>query len=203
VTVSVQIDGQGVPLHDDGTGGDRKAGDGVFSLAHTFQGRGKRDLPIRVRTLSIDRTVKGELEVVEAGWRLVPPPAGRGEVGRPTKLTVGMEPLGAPSAPRVPPERIDVKVGGGVQTALHAGPPATRYEGTWTPPALGTQNLELVPMGGSLAAPATTQIEVVGSLEFGPATPVRFPRLHGGGQGTAALDLATAKVKGSFDLQVT
>jgi hypothetical protein len=203
VAVSVQIDGQDVPLHDDGTGGDRKAGDGVFSLAHTFQGRGKRDLPIRVRTLSIDRTVKGELEVVEAGWRLVPPPPGRAEVGTPTKLTVGIEPLGAPSAPRVPPERIDVKVGGGVQTALHAGTPATRYEGTWTPPALGTQNLELVPVGGGLAAPAMTQIEVVGSLEFGSPTPARFPRLHGGGQGTAALDLATAKVKGSFDLQVT
>ncbi len=203
VAVSVQIDGRDVLLHDDGTGGDRKAGDGVFSLAHTFQGRGKRDLPIRVRTLSIDRTVKSELEVVEAGWRLVPPPPGRAEVGTPTKLTVGIEPLGAPSAPRVPPERIDVRVGGGVQTALHAGTPATRYEGTWTPSALGTQNLELIPVGGGLATPATAQIEVVGSLEFGPATPVRFPRLRGGGQGTAALDLATAKVKGSFDLQVT
>jgi hypothetical protein len=206
VAVSVQIDGQDVPLRDDGTGGDRKAGDGVFSVSHTFQGRGKHDLPIHLRTQSIDRTVKGELEVVEAGWRLVPPPPGRAEVGTPMKLTVRVEPLGGPSAPRVPPERIDVKIGGLVQTILHAGASGAsggHYEGTWTPPALGTQNLELVPVGGSLAAPATTQVEVVGSLEFGPPVPVRFPRLHGGGQGTAALDLATAKVKGSFDLQVT
>ncbi|HEV7506940.1 MAG TPA: vWA domain-containing protein [Thermoanaerobaculia bacterium] len=201
--VSIQIDGQEVPLRDDGTGGDRKAGDGVFSVSRKFQGRGKRDLPIRLRTQTIDRRVKGELEVVEAGWRLVPPPPSRAEVGTPMKLTVGVEPLGSPAAPRVPPERIDVKVRGGTQAALHADAPGSHYEGSWTPPTLGTQHLELVPVGGSLAAPATTQVEVVGSLEFGPPTPVRFRRLHGGGQGTAALDLATAKVKGSFDLEVT
>jgi hypothetical protein len=207
--LSVQIDGQEIPLRDDGTGGDRKAGDGVFSLAHTFQGRGKRDLPVHVRTQTIDRTAKSEIEIVEAGWRLVPPPAGRAEVATPTQLSVGVEPLGSPGTSRVPPERIDVKVGGVPQTSLHregAAPGGTgplRYQGTWTPPSLGTQTLELIPVGGSPAAPAVLRLEVVGSLEFGPPTPVRFSRLHGGDQGTAALDLSTAKVKGSFDVQVT
>jgi hypothetical protein len=207
--LSVRIDGQEIPLRDDGTGGDRKPGDGVFSLSHTFQGRGKRDLPVHVRTQTIDRTVKSELEIVEAGWRLVPPPPGRAEVATPTEVTVGVEPLGSSGMPRVPPERIDVKVGGVPQIALRresaapGGAGSLRYRGTWTPSSLGTQRLELVPVGGSPAVPAAVQIEVVGSLEFGPPTPVRFSRLRGGGQGTAALDLTTAKVKGSFDLQVT
>jgi hypothetical protein len=209
VAVSVQIDGQEVPLRDDGSGGDRKAGDGVFSASHVFQGRGKRDLPIHLRTQTIDRSQHAELEVVEAGWRLVPRPPGRAEVATPFALSVGLEPLGGPAAPRVPPERIDVKAGGVTQAALRSdgvvqsGTGTRQYQGNWTPPALGTQNLDLVAVGGSSTAPATIRIEVVGSLEFGPATPVRFPGLHGGGQGMTALDLSTAKVKGSFDLEVT
>ena len=207
--LSVQVDGQEVPLRDDGTGGDRQAGDGIFSASRSFQGRGRRDLPIRLRSKTIDRTVASELEVVEAGWRLVPPPPRRVEVATPTALTVEVQPLGDPSAARVPPERIDVKVGGAPQAALRSdgrvqgGTGSLQYQGTWTPTALGTQRLELAPVGGGLAAPVTTGVEVVGKLEFGPPVPVRFPRLRGGGQGTAALDLTAAEVKGGFDLEVT
>jgi hypothetical protein len=209
VALSVQIDGREVPLRDDGTGGDKIPGDGVFSVSHTFQGTGKREVPIRLRTRTIDRTLKGELEIMKAGWRLVPPAVQKAEVGTPAPLTVEIEPVGTPSAPRVPPERIDVKVGGALQTALHSGGPdrggtgPRQYQGTWTPPSLGPQNLELVPVGGSPAAPVTARIEVVGRLELGPPAPVRFSRLHGGGEGKAALDLSTAVVKGSFDLEVT
>lgn len=206
-SVSLVIDGREVPLRDDGSDGDPQAGDGIFSASRTFTGTGKRDLPIRLRTRTIDRTLRSALEVVEAGWRVVPPAPRRVELGAAVPLAVGLEPLGTPAAPRVPPERLEVRVGGSVAAELRRDAAATagapRYEGSWTPQSLGAQRLELVPVGGSMAAPATTQMEVVGKLELGAPVPVRFAALHGGEQGAAALDLSRAEVKGTFDLEVT
>jgi hypothetical protein len=205
--VSLQIDGQEVTLRDDGSDGDQKPGDGIFSTTHTFQGTGKRDVGIRLRTRTIDRTKQGEVEVVEAGWRVVPPPAQRAELGTPVPLRVDLEPLGAPAAPRVPPERIEVRRGGSVEAELRSGPAAgagpLRYEGTWNPASLGTQSLELVPVGGSMAAPATMQVEVLGKLDLGKPVPIRFGALRGESEGSSALDLSQAVVKGGFDLEVT
>lgn len=203
--VSMQVDGKELTLRDDGSDGDVKPGDGIFSALQTFEGTGRRDLPIRLRTRTIDRTLHGELEVVEAGWRVVPPAPRRAELGTPLPLVVDLEPIGAPSAPRVPPERIEVRAGGSLQTELRSGEAAfaPRYQGSWTPPSLGTQNLELVPVGGSPSATAVAQVEVLGKLELGAPVPIRFSGLHGGEEAAAALDLSRAQVKGGFDLEVT
>jgi len=204
-SLSIQVDGQEVTMRDDGSGGDRAPGDGIFSATHDFQGTGKRDLSMRLRTRTIDRVLSADLEVMDAGWRLVPPPAIRTELGTPVQLKVGVEPAGSPFAPRVPPERIDVKKGSVPQGELRGvgGEGGSRvYQGSWTPSELGPQSLDLVPVGGSPAAPASVRMEVMGKLDLGRPAPVRFGPLHGGEEGAATLDLSSAEVKGHFDLEV-
>jgi hypothetical protein len=204
--VSIEVDGREIPLRDDGSGGDRTPGDGIFSASHDFQGTGKRDLSMRLKTRNIDRVLTGGLEVMEAGWRVVPPPPQKATLGEPVPLKVDLQPVGAPGAPRVPPEKIDIKVDGTPEGELRdrgGEGGLRRYEGSWTPRKLGPQDVELAPVGGSPAVPATARVEVLGSLEFGAPVPVRFGRLKSGGEGSATLDLSPAKVKGGFDLEVT
>ena len=161
---------------------------------------------MRLRTRTIDRVLSAGLEVMDAGWRLVPPSPIRVELETPLPLKVGVEPSGSSSAPRVPPERIDVKIGSALQAELRGTRDAggsLSYQGSWTPSELGIHRLDLVPVGGSPAAPAAVQVEVLGKLDLGKPVPVRFGRLHGGEEGIAALDLSAAEVKGRFDLEVT
>lgn len=208
LAVSVEVDGRTVTLTDDGKGGDEQAGDGILSARVTFDGPGRRSLPVRLESDLLERTVTAETEVVEATWQLEVTTPAETQVDSPLELSARLVPLGDP-ARLTAPERIDVLTGGPEAVALRDdGQGADRqagdrvYAGTWTPDMLGELGLDYVPVGGDGLTPrASKPLEVLGRLELGTPPPLDFGRLGSGEEAPARLDLGGARVRGHFEVQ--
>ncbi|HEX6160033.1 MAG TPA: VWA domain-containing protein, partial [Thermoanaerobaculia bacterium] len=165
----LEVDGKRVSFRDDGTNGDRKAGDGILTATNTFNDTGDKALNVHLQSDFLDRRIGLTTKVVEAAWRLDVLSPKRAEVDRPVTLRVTLQPIGSSSTLQAP-ERIDVAAGTATATLHDSG--NNTFTGTWTPPETGTVQVDYVPIGGSQSAPGRAAIEVVGRLTFGPAVPV-------------------------------
>src|SRR5207253_8830697 len=77
------------------------------------------------------------------------------------------------------------------------------FTGTWAPREIGALHLDYVPVGGSVAAPASVPLEVVGHLRFGPPVPVLFGRVKSESEANGQLDLSSADIRGEFELKIS
>ncbi len=206
--LSLEIDGQGVPFRDDGKGGGRQAGDGVLTGLATFDSPGRKNLPIRLESDLLDRSIGLEAEVVDAAWQLTVLSPDRAEVDSPVTLQVALEPIGD-RASLTPPERIEVTAGGLVLALRDDGQDPDQearddtFSGQWTPVELGSVDLDYVPIGGSAANRARAPIDVTSSLQFGPSATVDLGELKSSGEAQAKLDLTTTEVHGEVEVEVS
>ncbi len=205
----IEVDGRKLSFRDDGTGGDRQAGDGILTATTTFDRTGEQPLSIHLQSDFLDRRVHLSANVVDATWRVEVKTPPRAEVDKPIPLTGVVQPVGSAASTLTPPERIDVLTGGPVVELRDDGKNGDvqagdrTYTHNWTPPQAGKFQFDYKPEGGGPGAPVSAPIEVVGRLRFGPSLPVRFPRLDSESTGTAQLDLSSADVRGDFTVQVS
>lgn len=206
--LTFDVGGQKVELRDDGSGGDRQAGDGILTGEVTFDSPGREKIPVRLESDLLDRTFTIETEVVEASWVTDVKTPPRAEVSTPVDLRVELRPLGDPSR-LTPPEKIEVLTGGPVVELNDAGRDGDEaagdgvFSGTWTPEAMGTIHLDYVPQGGTGAMRTTVPLEVIGSLRFGPVRPVDLGKGGRTSELTGQLDLSSATVRGTYEVTVT
>lgn len=206
--VSVDVEGRKVTFHDDGHGGDKQAGDGIFTATTTFNKIGDTPLQVQVQSDLLDRKFPATIKVIDASWQLAVRSPRRVEVDRPVMLSVALEPIGS-AATLHEPERVDVVTGGPVIQLRDDGKGADSkagdrtFTGAWTPAETGTLHLDYVPVGGSHAAQASAPLEVFGRLKFGPSVPVQFGRIGSKSDSTRQLDLGSADVRGDFQVNVT
>lgn len=205
----IEADGRKLEFRDDGTGGDRQAGDGILTATTTFDRTGEQPLAIHLQSDFLDRRVNLSVNVVDAAWRVEVKTPPRAEVDKPIPLTGVIRPIGPAATTLKPPERIDVLTGGPVVELRDDGKNGDQQAGdhtytrNWTPPQAGTFHLDYKPEGGGPGGPVSVPIEVVGRLRFGPSAPVRFGRLDSESTGAAQLDLSSADVRGDFTVQVS
>ncbi|MFL6244784.1 MAG: choice-of-anchor X domain-containing protein [Thermoanaerobaculia bacterium] len=206
--VSADVDGKKVTFRDDGREGDRQAGDGILTGTTTFDSTGDKQLDVKLQSDFLDRNVRVGTKVVEAMWQLQVQSPRRAEATEPVALSVALRAFGSASVLQVP-SQIDVLAGGLVAELRDDGRASDRqagdriFTGTWTPPEPDQYHLEYVARGGSAAAPVKAVLEAIGRLRFGRAVPIRFGRITSQAQATGQLDLGSADVRGTFDLQVT
>jgi len=206
--VTLEMNGREVAFRDDGQGGDRQAGDGTFTATTTFDQAGDPPLAVHLQSAFLDRKIPITARIIDANWRLDVQTPKRAEVDQAMTLSVTLQPIGSAAALRLP-DRIDVLTGGPVVGLRDDGTGADRqagdrtFTGSWTPTDTGTVHLDYVPVGGSLAAQASGQLDVLGRLRFGRPSPVQFGRLRSETDAIRQLDLSSADVRGGFDLQVT
>lgn len=208
--LSAEIDGVRVALRDDGTGGDRRAGDGILGGTHTFARSGQTAVRANLRTDTIERQFVFVADVVEVSAVLHPPPLTRLEAGRVVEITVRVEPVAGRPMTTYRPERIDVDGAPEGRLALRDnGEDGDRqagdgvYTARWTPLRSGSFTLTYTPVGGVRIQPVKGPVEVLGRIEFGPIGPLGFGRLGGRSQGNAVLDLSSSQVYGTVDLKVS
>lgn len=206
--VTMEVDGRQVTFHDDGTNGDRQPGDGVFTATPTFDRVGPQNLPVRMESDALDRTVTIETRVVEAAWSLTVKTPPRAQVDKPVLLSVELKPVGDASSLK-PPQRIDALTGGpalelrddGAQGDQRAGDRV--YSQRWAPSRVGKLDIDYHPVGGSLATRAAAPLQVLGELDFGKPSPVRLGQARSETEVSDRLDLGTAKVRGEFEVKVS
>jgi hypothetical protein len=208
LSLSFEAGGQRVPLRDDGTGGDRQPGDGVFSATSRFEEAGRHHLPVHLETDLLDLTAGFAVEVTRAAWRLAVKTPPRSTAGQPVGLAVALEALGSEATLQAP-ERIDALAGGATTELRDDGTGADRqagdrlYTGLWTPPSVGSFAVDYEPSGGTSSPPVTALLEVVGSLTFGDPVPIDLGPARSGSQVPGVLDLTSARVRGSFEVEAT
>lgn len=206
--VSADVDGKKVTFRDDGREGDRQAGDGILTGTTTFDQSGDKQVDVKLQSDFLDRNVRVGTKVVEAMWQLQVQSPRRAEATEPVTLSVALRAFGSTSLLQVPPQ-IDVLTGGPVIELRDDGRGGDRqagdriFSGTWTPPEPGKYELEYVARGGSVAAPVKAVLEAIGRLRFGRAVPIRFGRVKSESEASGQLDLGSADVRGTFELQVT
>jgi hypothetical protein len=204
----LEVDGRKLTFRDDGSGGDRQAGDGVLTTTTTFDRAGEQPLSIHLQSDFLDRRVALTANVIDAAWRLDVRTPRRGEVDRPVTLTVAVQPFGSPGTLR-PPDRIDVLTGGAVVELRDDGQGGDQRAGdrifarNWTPSQTGTIHLDYTSVGGSASTPAGAPIDVLGRLRFGAPVPVRLGRLESDSTGSGQLDLSSADIRGDFEARVS
>jgi len=204
--VELEVDGRKTTFRDDGKNGDRQAGDGVFTATTTFDKVGETPMNVHLQSDFLDRRVPIQAKVIDAAWRLEVRSPRRVEVDREIPLSVIAHPIGTPLRP---PERIDALTGDAVVQLRDDGRGADRqagdrvFTGHWKPRRTGRLNLDYVPVGGNPAAQTRGSLDVLGRIRFGRAAPVRLGRIESESERTAQLDLASADVRGTFDLKVT
>jgi hypothetical protein len=205
----VEIDGRKIALRDDGTNGDRQAGDGILTATTTFDRSGKQTLDVHLQSDLLDRHTALTANVVDAAWRLEVLTPQRAEVDRPIDLEVAAKPVGAAVETLRPPERVDVLTGREVIGLRDDGKQGDRQAGDrvfarkWTPPDTGTIHLDYKPAGGGPATSVNAPIVVRGRLRFPRSEAIRFGRLASKSIGTGQLDLSSADVRGEFEIGIT
>jgi hypothetical protein len=204
--VELEADGRKTTFRDDGKNGDRQAGDGVYTAMTTFDKVGETPLSVHLQSDFLDRRVPIQAKVIDAAWRLEARSPRRVEVDREIALSVIAHPIGTPQRP---PERIDALTGEVAVQLRDDGRGADRqagdrtFTGNWTPHRTGRLNIDYVPVGGNPAAQTRGPLDILGRIRFGKVVPVRFGRIESESARTAPLDLASADVRGVFDLKVT
>ena len=198
--VDLDVDGRTVAFSDDGTHGDRQAGDGVLTAMTTFDKAGDQPLTIHMQSDLLDRTTNVMAKVIDAAWALEVRSPKRGEVDRPVLLSVRLRSIGT-SAPLEVPDRIDVRAGAQLIELRDRGQHV--FTGSWTPSDPGTYQLEYVPPPRPPIAKATAPIDIVGRLRFGAPVALGLGRLTSESVVNARLDLTASDVRGNFDLELT
>ncbi|HEX8253068.1 MAG TPA: VWA domain-containing protein [Thermoanaerobaculia bacterium] len=205
---ALEIDGREVVFRDDGTAGDRQAGDGILTATTTFDRTGQQALTVHLQSDFLDRRIGLTANVIDAAWRVEVRTPPRVEVDRAVSLTGVVQPIGSAKG-LPPPDRIDVLTGSDVVELRDDGTKGDKQAGDntftrdWTPPQAGKFHFDYKPEGGGPSIPASVPIEVIGRLRFGAPLPIRFGRLHSESIGTGQLDLSSADVRGEFPIQVS
>ena len=207
---TVEIEGHTLNLRDDGQGGDRQAGDGVFTASASFSQTGTQRIRLDLQSALLDRHSEVDITVEKIGWTLQADAPARVEVGTPASL--GVQARATPSSlSPVPPQAIEVYRDGKAQASLRddgkngdAQAGDGRYTGPWTPDKIGDHTLEFRPVGGSNAQPATAPVKVVGGIRFGNPIPVALGRTGSDSQLQGRMDLSgDTVVKGEFALALS
>lgn len=205
----VEIDGRKVAFRDDGTGGDRQAGDGILTATTTFDRRGEQSLNVHLQSDFLDRRTTLTANVVDAAWHLDVRTPNNAEVDKPIDVAVAVEPVGTAANTLKPPERIDALTGHEVIALRDDGQHGDRqandrvFARKWTPPESGTIRLEYKTAGGEPPTSVVAPIVVSGRLRFNRSAPIRFDRLTSNSIGNGRLDLSSAEVRGAFDIHVS
>lgn len=112
--VEATIDGREITLVDDGTTGDRTAGDGVLSYEVKFEDAGDKKVAVRLQDdLRVETLSEIKVEVVPAAWQIEVQSPHRAAVGSPIELAAEVHPAG--EAHRLPEvSRIDVTTPTGI-----------------------------------------------------------------------------------------
>jgi len=207
--IRTEVEGREVHFSDDGTGGDREAGDCTFSATATFSKSGRQDLAVELETADLDRTVRLEAEVVDLAWRLEPRSPDQAQVGTPVRLEAEIEPM-VPGVEAARPDEVVVSSAGTELARLTDDGSAPDeaaadhvYSGTWTPAEPSDVPLEYEARGGAPTQGGQGTLEVLGVLDLGSVPAVRFERIEGGGSATSTLDLSGAKVEGTYEARLT
>ncbi len=200
--MTAQIEGRNVTLRDDGQGGDRLAGDGIFSTAVEMNRLGQHEIPVHLASSLLDRDRTLGLEVAASSWELRVSSPAVAEAGSPVELAVETVPIGRAEALKAP-ERIDVTAAGQVVQLTSSPARKGLYTGSWVPAEPGTVTLEYQPVGGSAALPVSATMTVNSVLKLGPAQPVTLVPVQAHGEATGELALARATVHGTFVLEAS
>jgi|GEM_PF-1156345 len=207
--IRTRVEGREVHFRDDGTGGDRDAGDCTFSATATFEQSGKQELAVELETADLARTVRLEAEVVDLAWRIEPKTPERAHVGTPVRLEAEVEPV-VPGVEAASPDEVVVSSGGAEIARLNDDGSAPDeaagdrvYSGAWTPSEPSEVPLEYEARGGAPTQGGKGRLEVLGVLELGEVPAVRFGRLGSGDVAASALDLSGAKVEGTYELRLS
>ncbi len=206
--VTMDVEGQPVTFRDDGTNGDRQAGDGIFTATPTFHQVGPQQLPVHLESDVLDRTVTIDTRVIEAAWALTVETPPRAPVDKPVRLAVELRPIGSVTELK-PPQKIDALTGGpafelrddGTQGDQRAGDRV--YSRLWTPTQVGSVVIDYQPVGGSVAPKATAPLQVLGQVDLGKPAAVHLGQARSSTEVADRLDLGTAKVRGEFDVKVS
>jgi hypothetical protein len=202
LSMTVEVEGRSVTLRDDGGGGDRAAGDGVFSSAFALDRLGRHELAVHLASDQLDRRRTLGLDVVEGGWqlRVATPPAA--PAGSPVELSVEAVPVGS-AARLTAPKRVEATVAGEVIALMSSGAGDLRYSATWVAAEPGAYAIEYRAVGGSEAPPVSAPLAVSGVLVFGEAKPVVLPPVGPEGEAVGELALTGSTVRGTFVVEAT
>ena len=154
--LTLEVEGRPVPLRDDGTGGDRIAGDGILTVTTRFDRPGDIPVSIHLETDAVDRQIPLTLQVVDVPWRIEPEIPGRVEIDSTVPLRARLRQHSPPKGP--PPEVL--LAGEGLRLRRTGG---DRYEGSWTPDALGTVTLTFSAPDVPGMIPVSREVEVIGT----------------------------------------
>lgn len=213
--VGLEANGRVQRLNDSGLDGDRAPGDGTYSTALTFETPGSYPVRATVRSGDIERTIMLTAAVTDAPWIIRAVTPAQIEAGRPVIVSARLEPTGAAaraSAARPGAVHASMASDDGASDELTlrddgtAGDQAAGdgvYSARWQTATVGRRTVAYRAAGGSPAAPARADLDVLGRIEFGGAGPVAFGTLHGGSEAGGEIDLSSATVFGRFDVRAS
>jgi hypothetical protein len=201
LTVDVNIGGQNVRLRDDGAGGDRTAGDGVFTAVATFAAPGDHQVTGHLSSANIDRNFAFSVKVTAADGVVLTPSSMQAEVNQPVELKANYKPN--PGSTVRAPDSIVAEVGGDrVELRPVAGQPGA-YAANWTPAKTGSFDVAYTSAGGARTAPATSQLKVLGYFNWPNPATIRLGPVKSGGTAEAILDFSGAKIGGDVEFDVS
>ena len=210
LTASMAVDGQAVRFLDDGSNGDQKAGDGIYTALLSLGHAGKHRASLKLESQTLNRLTDLELDVEAVVWRLQAQVPARVGIDSPVTLTVEAQASPDAIAP-VPLQNIEVTGSGGEKLASlrddgQGGDPSAgdnRYTGVWTPRQAGDQSLRFTGVGGGPAQSLTVPVRVVGTLQLPDPIPVALGKTGSNSESQGRLDLTGTLVKGEYPLEVS
>ena len=203
----VEIHGRKTVLRDDGTGGDKAAGDGILSATVAIPSVGRQAVSAVLRGGDLERTVALSLDVREPGWKLEPLTPLRAEVGDPLLLEVrARSEAGGADKPDV----LIVRLPGGAVIELRddgSGGDRTAndgvYSASWTPAGGGELTMRIEPPAGVRGEPVERKVEILGKLSVSGSPPaIRLGPLGSGEEAAGRLDLSSVAAQGEVALKV-
>ncbi|WP_295443444.1 vWA domain-containing protein [uncultured Thiodictyon sp.] len=209
LVVKALVEGTEVAFRDDGQEGDQDADDGLMTARVRFMRAGRATWRVQMASRYIQDEQSFETQVVPATWGLEVQTPPSTFVGNTTPVAVQLKAMGARNALRTP-DRVRARFADGRTLQLRDdGRDGDRtagdgiYARDWTPDRVETAVIDYTADGGGDATAAQGQVEVKGTIAFGPPGALDYGRLTGRSEGTATLDLGFVQARGRFDLQLT
>ncbi len=210
--ITVDVDGRPTQLNDAGADGDRISGDGIYGGSIAFASPGARQLRARVVRAGASRDAAFAATVVDVDWVIRAATDAQVNAGSNAVIRVRVESArSSPRAGAVRPGTVDAVLDSagtrltlqdnGIDGDAAAGDGV--YSATWQPLIVGRHAVEYRSVGGTPAAIAKADVDVLGGLEFGAIAPLMFGTLHGGAEARSEIDLSQSKVFGSFDVRIS
>ncbi|WP_295392384.1 vWA domain-containing protein [uncultured Thiodictyon sp.] len=209
LVVKALVDGTEVAFRDDGQEGDQTADDGVMTARVRFMRAGPARWRVQLASRYVQDEQPFETQVVPATWVLEVQTPPSTFIGNTIAVAVQLKAMGAPNALR-PPDRVRARFADGRTLTLRDdGRDGDRTAGDgiygrdWTPDRVETAVIDYTAEGGGDAAAAQGQVDVKGTIAFGPPGVLDYGRLTGRSEATATLDLGFVQARGRFDLQLS